>query len=196
MKSDTLDLSKVIFSDPRKGQAYELRLSKTEKISNEEKRIVMVLCSSYGVYTNAAQMSQLIETAASCYPASPLFISVPKTPRSEKYQSLLPPSWLCAWDSIERQCFRLDQPERLDIETIFEEWGDWGIWTFASPKDVAVLEQSSDAFASLDVGYAARQADKWNYAITIDLDGGLVGFLQASPKFDLFHGKLAKMQEG
>ena len=193
MKTDTLDMSKMLFSDPRKGQAYELRLSKTEKISNEEKRIVMVRCSAYGVYTNAAQMSQLIETAASCYPASPLFISVPRTPISKKRQSLLPPSWLWAWDSIERQCFRIDQPQRLDIENIFEEWGEWGIWTFASPKDVAILEDSSDAFASLDVGYAARQADKWNYAITIDLDGGLIGFLQASPEFDEFHRKLASL---
>ena len=102
---------------------------------------------------------------------------------------------LCAWDSLQRQCFRIDQPQRLDIETIFEEWGDWGIWTFASPKDVSVLEQSSDAYGSLDVGYAARQADKWNYAITIDLDGGLIGFLQASPEFDQFYAKLTSIQD-
>ncbi|MCH8851074.1 MAG: hypothetical protein IID41_00315 [Planctomycetes bacterium] len=112
-----------------------------------------------------------------------------------KYHSLLPPSWLTAWESFQRQCFRIDQPQRLDIETIFEEWGDWGIWTFASPKDVSVLEQSSDAYGSLDVGYAARQADKWNYAITIDLDGGLIGFLQASPEFDQFYAKLTSIQD-
>jgi len=181
----SVDLSRFTFSDPRAGNRRAFELSPSVQITNIDYNLVVFECDCYALYTDASQISEIMDAALRTWMMRPLIVSICPPPRAFTYDSI-PASWHI--DHKDRRELRLAirAPRSLEIGSFFDREGDYETWTFAIPSEVSDIDRSLCVGNGISFDNCLRHAAEWSFVMAIDLDGMLLGFAPATEMFDQF----------
>ncbi len=178
----------LCFSDPRKSVTREFDFKPGGECSNVEHNVVVIEGDSYGVYSNGRHVSGIVIAAAIAYGSKRMLLWVDPRPKVAFPADELP-GMKPFYDCNEHIVMQVDPTNPDSVSEFFDKHGRYELWTFAGQSG-----QETEATIDLEIPMTFEEAMQasslWDYAITIDLDGMLIGFLKADDRFDRFYDSL------
>lgn len=188
--------SSVTYSDPRRGHVRSLRVSDGLCVTNIESNLVIIECDNYSLYTDAYNVARLITAALLAWSEESYILSVAPPPRSFESRRDLP----CSWSLLSRNPGALTlrvpcaQWDRLVL--FFDTFARVERWTFALPERTHWRGRGVEECTQVRLEDALMESGLWRFVIAVDLDGMLLGFMQAGSEFDAFNRILAEQHSG
>lgn len=179
-------LSRIAFADPRRGQAREFIVGDGVVVSNIDRGVVIVECFSYGVYTDAEVIGHLVHCAAASYSRNPVLLSIQPAPARTRDTCDVTLAWKLLYQSRAELRYEIGFPDADRVSRAFDAWGRYESWTFALPRKATNVALSGAARERVEFESALQAAAEWSFVLTVDLDGGLIGFMSATHEFDEF----------
>jgi len=179
--------------DPRRAQQRVFQVADGTMVSNVEKDVVIFECDSYRKFTDANEITRLVVAALGTVSHRGLLLSIERfLPRTV---FAIPIGWTVTYDSPRLLRIYTEHPSGEAIYSFVEKHLDSGYWTFASRK--ANVPAVKELDRSIRFETELPQAQHWSFVITIDLDGMLLGFIEAGSTFDAFRaGMWGAISEG
>lgn len=185
--------SSLSVQDPRKGQIRQLLTADGSRISNAELGVAIIELDNYALLTDTETIAAIIDSACCSYGVCKLVISI------EPALEILGCDDVFLWKIVSKNrsvaSYCLEGPFLFRLRRILEANANWGKWSFgamttdefALPMKIKSITPSFDS--------AITNSSLWKFMITLDLDGILLGYLQASTDLDAFLDRLKKRGE-
>jgi len=175
--------SSVLLSDPTRGQTRHIHIDTTVSIANLG--VAVFECDEYSIYSDADCVAELIHLALSAWQSTSLALSIHPSPHLLPIKYEFPSSWSVLVREAKTLRIEITKLCLGEFTAFFDSIADREEWTFALPNN---SEMNGVELGNLSIRFPDSLVELrwWNFLLSVDLDGMLIGFIRLGSQFEEF----------